>query len=155
MPASALIENQKVFDAKRGLTLSIKNKNWIFLSPDEVDAKGMEFVARPKGLSHTSLTWRVDKPEAPPANAKKYAEKWLKDFPKFGLELESSKEAKYGSLEGYEMDFKKQNGNLRWKQFIVGREKEFWIFTCSAPAPHFKSAWNGCKNILQSTRINL
>ena len=142
-------------DIKLGLTLSPAKTGWIFLNENDYASQGMRFVARPLGnRTISSLSLRIDK--SPIDSIKKYSEKWLKDYPKFGFELQLAQDAIYGDLKGYEIELvsKKQSGEeKRIHQFITKNDGNFWIFTCSGESAIFDQALKSCQDILKTSKL--
>jgi len=136
--------------------------NWDFFKPDDVSSKtierdkGLQFVARSpyiieNGLQPT-LTLRFDQGNWKTARA--YGERWLRDFPKFGYELQMSRDSKLGHLSGFEIELSAKNSNHVIRQFIVKSKQEFWVFTCTSDQKHFPVTWSACERILKSARVN-
>jgi hypothetical protein len=160
--AFALVTPNHFSDLNRKLDLDVADTKWDFFEASDISsqtAQGdleLQFVARAPKVSdkktQPTLTLRIDKGDT--ESAKKYSTKWLKEFPKFGYELQSSSEAKYGSLEGYDMELLSTISDRHVRQFVVARPKEMWVFTCSADSKHFNEAWQACVKILNTAKIN-
>lgn len=159
--ARAYITPHQFYDPVRHLLVNAANTHWDLSGADQPDGvtasaspspSHLQFVARAPELTEHSiqatLTMRVDKGEW--RSARLYAERWLKDFPKFGYELQMSREAQLGSLSGYDMEFKAKDSPRTTRQFIVKRPGEMWIFTCTGDSAHFRTAWTSCEKILKT-----
>ncbi|MDZ4677772.1 MAG: hypothetical protein SGI74_09715 [Oligoflexia bacterium] len=159
--AFGLITPNYFSDNVRKLNLNVADKKWDFFDAEDTSSKTsqtdleLQFVARaPKvneNKTQPTLTWRVDKGEWD--SAKKYSSKWLKEFPKFGYELQTSGDAKYGALNGFDMELLSTISDRRIRQFVVARAKEMWVFTCSADTKHFNEAWDACRKILNTSKF--
>lgn len=155
-------ESHRFVDTERKVDLFTGNTGWDFFSgemitPSSTDLQ-LEFVARaPQVLSggfQPTLTMRIDKSEA--KSSRNYAEKWLKEFPKFGYELQMSREVSYGSLEGYEIELSSNLSNRRIRQFLVKKNPgEMWVFTCSSDQNHYGPVFKDCENILKTAKTVL
>ncbi len=152
---------QEFVDPQLQLKLQAPDPQWVFLNGDQVPRKNtdddllLRFIAR--GLPNAqgvqpSLTLRVD--PGVWKSAKHYAEKWLKEYPKFGYELQFSRDNHIGALEGFEMELSSTVSPRRVRQFIVQRTKEMWVFTCSSSNDGFSSAWTACEKILKTAKLN-
>jgi len=156
--ARAYVTPHQYYDPSRKLILGVANTGWDIFSGDDTTSKTttndqkLQIVVRaptvsPSGIQST-LTMRVDKGDW--RSARTYAEKWLKDFPKFGFELQGAKDSKYGNLVGYDMELTSKDTQRRARQFVVRQPHEMWIFTCSADSASFQEAWKACEKILNT-----
>lgn len=153
---------QSYYDPMRKLVIGVGGTSWNFFPGDDVSSRAalgdlkLQFVARsPKVIDQhlqPVLTMRVD--EGTWRSAKHYAEKWLKEFPKFGYELQMSREAGFGTLRGYEIELTSTVSDRRIRQFIVHRPSEIWIFTCSANMKYFDETWKSCEKILKTAKAH-
>ncbi|MCC6277676.1 MAG: hypothetical protein IT289_07160 [Oligoflexia bacterium] len=147
-------------DPKRKLDLRTEATKWEFFSGDDIAASEnreteLLVVARAPQVvdgAQSTLSWRIDRQDSSSAQA--YAEKWIKEFPKFGYEVKQSKAATYGSLSGYDLELTSTVSDRRLRQFLVAKNKEMWIFTCSATRSQFQKAWEACQQILSSSRLS-
>ena len=159
--AYASISQKGYSDTGLGLSLKIAEQNWDFYSPSQENQKepnrdlAIKFIARgPYDKAHNTqptLTLRTDKGRY--LSAKAYAEKWLKEFPKFGYDLLNSTESTKGSLNGYDIEVSSQISNRRVKQFLVHRPNEIWVFTCTADQSNYKEVWAQCESILKTAQL--
>jgi hypothetical protein len=153
-------QTHRYLDQELKLDLFTGITGWDFFSGDSGDSQSkIAFVARaPKssdavGSPNATLTLRIDHSDA--RTSRIYAEKWLKEFPKFGYELQMSKATSYGALEGFEIELKSNTSERRIKQFLVKRPNVMWVFTCSSDQNHFGSVFKDCEKILKSAKIIL
>ncbi len=142
-------------DEKLGLSLSAGKTNWTFFNSDDYASNGNIFVARPVSLSFTgstvaTLTLRSDKSQI--ESVKKYTEKWLRDYPKFGFELQQAGEVTYGDLKGYQIEMVSKKVI---HQFIYKNDNEFLVFTCSSGLQNSIAVWEKCQEILRSAKLNI
>ncbi len=156
------ISPKQYYDPIRHLFLMAKNTNWDFFSADDQTSKtisrdkDLQFVARSPyvvedGLQPT-LTFRLD--HGSWSSARLYGERWLKDFPKYGYELQMSRDSKLGGLSGFEIELNASQSKHVIRQFIVKSNQEFWVFTCTSDQKHFQASWSACESILKSAKIN-
>jgi hypothetical protein len=155
----ASVVDQKEFkDPTRHLSLNSKGTVWDFFSPEDLSSKttvrdhDLQFVVRSPyvvdGLQPT-LTMRID--HGPYKSARAYGEKWLKDFPKFGYELQMSRDSTLGLLSGFEIELNSASSHRVVRQFIVKANAEFWVFTCTSDQAHFPISWSACEKILKTS----
>jgi hypothetical protein len=156
----AVVESRRFQDPTRKLTLALADTGWDFFPTEDsasekaaTDIK-LQFIARgpviaQKGIQPT-LTMRVDTGNW--SSARLYAAKWLKEYPKFGYELQMSREARFGTLDGFEMELQANDTNRRVRQFVVARPSEVWVFTCSSDKENFDAAWSACRKILSTAK---
>jgi hypothetical protein len=148
------------FDPARKLSLSTSNTKWDFFSGDDLSSQttsrdsNLQFVARSPyivedGLQPT-LTFRIDHGNW--TTARTYGERWLKDFPKFGYELQMSRDSSIGNLKGFEMELTASHSKHVIRQFIVKSNQEFWVFTCTSDQKHFSNTWLACEKILKTAK---
>lgn len=157
----ATISQKSFSDPHLGLALKTTAQNWDFYSPTGIEQSepnrdlAVKFIVRGPLDKVTNvqptLTLRTDKGNY--TSAKAYAEKWLKEYPKFGYDLQSSKPTRRGALEGYDIELNSNLTNRRVKQFLVHRPDEIWVFTCTADQKNYKSAWAQCEEILETAQI--
>ena len=152
--SGAYITPHQFYDPARHLLINASSTHWdLFNGIDFSNQKSnLQFVARGpdvRGKSiQSTLTFRVDQGDW--RSARSYSERWLKDFPKFGYELQMSRESRFGNLSGFEIEFKGKGSERTARQFIVKRPKEMWIFTCTGDSNHFSSVWSACEKILKT-----
>ena len=141
-------------DPKLKLFLSLATTDWDFFEPNG-DDKALKFIARaptrdpskPQG----TLTLRIDNTEN--LTPRRYGEKWLKEFPKYGYEYQMARDSQYGALKGYEIELLSPMTNRRVRQFITSQGDEMWIFTCSAQKDKFTQLVGACEKILKSASL--
>jgi hypothetical protein len=148
------------YDPVRKFFISTANTKWDFFSRDDQTShtvskdKNLQFVARSpfiveEGLQPT-LTFRIDHGNWSTARA--YGERWLKDFPKFGYELQMSRDSTIGNLKGFELELSAAHSKHLIRQFIVKSNQEFWVFTCTSDQKHFANSWSACERILKTAK---
>ncbi len=157
--ASYLTPHQ-YFDSTRHLFLSFANTNWDFFEGDDRTSqtiskdKSLQFVARSpyiiEGGLQPTLTLRIDK--GPWSSARAYGERWLKDIPKYGYELQMSRDATYGNLKGFEIELFSTQSKRVSRQFIVKESQELWVFNCTSDQKHFSTSWKACEKILKTAK---
>jgi len=158
MEAQAYLTPHQYYDPARRLLINSAHTQWDFFDADDETSRTtaadlkLQFVARSSdvidGNLQPTLTMRVDGGRWPSAQA--YAQRWLKDFPKFGFDLQMARDTTFGNLQGYDMELVSKSGDRRARQFIVRRPNEIWVFTCSSDNLHFRSTWKSCEKILQT-----
>jgi hypothetical protein len=159
---ASYITPHQYYDSTRHLFLKANNTNWDFFKPEDQTSKTisrdkeLQFVARSPyivedGLQPT-LTLRLDYGTWTTARA--YGERWLKDFPKYGYELQMSRDTKLGGLSGFEIELNATQSKHVIRQFIVKSKQEFWVFTCTSDQKHFSASWSACERILKTAKVN-
>jgi hypothetical protein len=159
---ASYISPHQFYDPTRHLFLNANNTNWDFFKPDDQTSqtvsrdKDLQFVARSPyivedGLQPT-LTLRLDYGTWTTARA--YGERWLKDFPKYGYELQMSRDTKLGGLSGFEIELSATQSKHVIRQFIVKSKQDFWVFTCTSDQKHFSVSWSACERILKTAKVN-
>src|SRR5579872_2576308 len=98
----ANVTDHHFVDPNRKLNLHSSSTGWDFF-----DSEGeVQFIARAplsnKDVIQPTLTLRIDKGDWP--SSRSYSEKWLREYPKFGYDLQMSRQAYFGNLQGFEME---------------------------------------------------
>jgi hypothetical protein len=151
---SAAINAKSFIDPVTKLNFSFNEKEWTIFDSNDYASAGSVFLAKlaDKKLTQATLSLRLD--EADFKDAKKYTERWLKDYPKFGFELLLSQEYQYGNLKGYEIELSSTKTDKRLRQFVVkNTENKFLIFTCSAVKNDFPEVLKHCQKLLISVQL--
>jgi hypothetical protein len=159
--AANIPESHRYTNSEKKLDLFTGSTGWDFFTGDAVTQNSTDlqlfFVARaPKAQTsgaQSTLTMRVDKSDS--RTSRLYAMKWLKEYPKFGYELQMSREASYGTLEGFEIELKSTQSDRHIRQFLVKHASEMWVFTCSSDQAHFDSVSKDCEKILKTSKTIL
>lgn len=156
--ARAYLTPHQYYDPARHFLINVGKTHWGLFGPDDptsetsLEDHKLQFIARSPeiigGAIQPTLTMRVDPGRWRSARA--YAERWLRDFPKFGFDLQMARETTFGNLKGYDMELLSQSDHRRARQFVVQRPDEVWVFTCSADDAHFRKAWLACEKILRT-----
>lgn len=162
VPTWGALTSKQFEDTRRRLILNVSNTQWDFFHPEEMTKPNqkrdleLQFVARGPSneVDHVqpSLTFRVDKGKW--STAKKYAERWLKEYPKFGYELQNSRKRRLGILNVFEIEMTSKVSPRQIRQYIVRRPKEIWIFTCSADMANHSRAFSDCERILSTSYLS-
>jgi hypothetical protein len=155
---SAAISPDRFYDPARRLIIEAAGTKWDFFGGDDLTSRTvsadikLQFVARSPAVGEnnvqSTLTMRVDPGDW--KTARSYAERWLRDYPKFGYELQMARDNQYGNLKGYDIEISSNTSHRRARQFIVKHDREMWVFTCSADTKHFSEAWTSCEKILKT-----
>jgi hypothetical protein len=155
----AYITPTQFYDPSRHILINTAKTGWDLLNPSTLEGltassdNKLQFIARSGDAGGpATLTMRIDQGEWP--TARQYAERWLKDFPKFGYELQMSRETKIGDLTGYDMELKAKESRRIARQFIVKRPHEMWVFTCSGDDTKFSASWTACEKILKTVAVH-
>ncbi|MBK9294920.1 MAG: hypothetical protein IPM57_10860 [Oligoflexia bacterium] len=149
--ALAAIDIKSFENPDINLKLTYQSQEWLAFDADDFVASGSLFFAKPKSLKLQKATLSLRADESSLASSKRYVEKWLKDYPKFGFDLLLSQKAVYGQLEGYEIELRAKQGDKKIRQFVSkNSDNKFLIFTCSAEKDIFDKALKACQKVFAS-----
>jgi hypothetical protein len=171
MPATAsskLVSPQLgLYRSPNGFTVSAGDSGWIQLeaprdskfiatlykSPTvaeiaKVAKNGKAPIGMHKGHSAT-LTVRVDNlsKEMP---LDKYIQKWMKEYPKYGFDVLSSKGFSQNKQRGYVMDLINRDNQRQLRQVVFLKKQQAVILTCRDNVATFKTSLKGCNNIIRT-----
>ena len=124
------------------------------LIPSAMSENGKVFVVKKSastGQLVTVLSLRRD--ESKYSSAKAYAERWLRDYPKFGFELIFARSRNVEKADGYEMELKANETDKTIHQLIIQKNKKAFVFTCSDQTDRFKETLEGCEKVFSSLRF--
>lgn len=153
--SNAAVDTLTFTEPSLKISLTYSSRDWHIFETSDYVAAGSLFFAKPKtkdnSLGESTFSLRQD--ESPSADAKKYAEKWLKDYPKFGFELLLSQQVEYGQMSGFEIELASKKGNKKLRQFVTkNSDNKFLIFTCSSKKDEFETTLKHCQKLLNTAQ---
>lgn len=156
--ASIPPQDNTVFkDMKRGITITSNMPHWSFSLPS-ADKEDLLFIARgPKSSQEETaptLTLRTDSSQEY-KTAKAYSDHWLKEYPKYGFQVEYARPNTFVSKQGYELQVKSIDAPKMVYQVVLPKGSEMLIFTCTSETKGFKNALEACKKIISGVRLTL
>lgn len=102
-----------------------------------------------KGDKSATLTVRVDKLEKE-MPLDKYVQKWMKEYPKYGFDVLSSKPFTQNKQRGYVLDLLNRDSQRQLRQVVFLKKAQAVILTCRDGATTFKDSLKGCNTIIRS-----
>jgi hypothetical protein len=96
-----------------------------------------------------TLTVRVDSLEKE-MPLDKYIQKWMKEYPKYGFDVLSSKGFSQNKQRGYVMDLINRDNQRQLRQVVFMKKQQAVILTCRDGVATFKGSLKGCNDIIRT-----
>jgi hypothetical protein len=149
--SSFLIQsNRGVFYSNSGFRLTSEGTDWVHSSPESNPFIVSEYRA-PRLLFgvQSAVTVRVNKLKHA-TTLKKYVKDWVKDYPKFGLDILSSKPILVNKQLAFLVDTKNKNSKRQLRQIVFLKNKVAVIMTCRSHVKSFNSILKSCNQIFRN-----
>lgn len=149
--SSLFISSKKgYFQSPLGFSLHLADTNWVQISkPIQNPYIETIYRATDNPLMGAALTVRVDKLDKPIAPTQ-YAQKWLKDYPRFGFEIINSKKVRVGDEIGYLIDMINQDNSKQLRQILFVKKLNAVTLTCRDDASNFSKTIKSCNDIIKT-----
>jgi hypothetical protein len=99
-----------------------------------------------------SLTVRVDKLDKPVA-MNKYIQRWQKEYPKYGFDVQGGKAFTEGNNKGYVLDLMNKDANKQIRQVVFMKASNAIILTCRDDVASFKDSLKACNQIIRTFKF--
>jgi hypothetical protein len=149
--SSLFISKEKgLFRSPIGFSLHAAHTNWEQIAPPKNNAY-IETIYRASSDDHVqaALTVRVD--ETPQKyNLDEYAEKWMKDYPRFGFDILTAKKVKIGEGVGFMLDLVNRDNSKQLRQVLFIKRKHVVTLTCRDDVASFPTTLKNCNEIMRT-----
>lgn len=139
-----------LYQSHLGFSLHLAKTNWVQIAKP-ADNPYIETVYRAShdGQSQAALTVRVEK-LSKPSDPLNYAQKWLKDYPRFGFDILSSKRVKIGTETGYLIDMVNNDNAKQLRQVLFVKNLHAVTLTCRDDISDFSQTLKSCNEIIKT-----
>jgi hypothetical protein len=151
---SALLSEKKgLFRSPLGFSLNSGATNWeqVAAPQDNPFIATIYRAAENASGVQAALTVRIDQ-LSEKTTLDIYAKKWLKDYPRFGFEILSSKKVRIGSQIGFLLDIVNRENQKQLRQVLFLRDKNAVTLTCRDHLKTFSSTLRSCNSIIRTFR---
>jgi hypothetical protein len=135
-----------------GFEINAGKSGWIHAQAPG-DSRFVQTVYRapqqPGEKTAASLTVRVDKLDKPVA-MNKYIQRWQKEYPKYGFDVQGGKAFTEGNNKGYVLDLMNKDSKKQIRQVVFMKASNAIILTCRDDAASFKDSLKGCNQIIRT-----
>jgi hypothetical protein len=145
-------EKKGLFRSPLGFALDSGHSNWEQVAaPQENPFIATIYRAENSSGIQAALTVRVDQLNEK-TSLDSYAKKWLKDYPRFGFEILSSKKVKVGNQVAFLLDLINRENQKQLRQVLFLREKNAVTLTCRDQLKTFSNTLRSCNSIIRTFR---
>ena len=81
---------------------------------------------------------------------KQFVKQWIKDYPRLGFEILSSKPLKVNGSAAFLIDTIHREGSKQLRQVVFLKEKKAVILTCRDHKDSFEKSVKGCNEIIRT-----
>jgi hypothetical protein len=149
--SSLFISGKKgLFQSPLGFSIHLGATDWAQV-PAPANNAYIEAVYRRNDDSATqaALTVRVDA-ITKPTDLDKYSAKWMKDYPRFGFEVITSKKVKVGNETGFLLDLVNRESAKQLRQVLFVKNKNAVTLTCRDDIKSFSQTLAACNDIIRT-----
>lgn len=139
-----------LFQSPLGFSLHSGNTDWVQLPPPK-DNPYIETIYQAAGDTdiQAALTVRLDKmPKA--LELSEYAQKWMKDYPRFGFTVLTAKKVKVGTLIGFMLDLVNRDNSKQLRQVLFVKNADVVTLTCRDDVANFNKTLKSCNEIIRT-----
>ncbi len=139
-----------LFQSPLGFSLHLSNTKWVQVSKPAQNPY-IETIYRASGdsLTQAALTVRVDKIDKS-LDPTAYAQKWLKDYPRFGFDIINSKKVRVSQEVGYLIDMINNDNSKQLRQILFVKNNHAVTLTCRDDAANFSQTLKTCNEIIKT-----
>jgi hypothetical protein len=152
--SSILISEKKgIFRSPLGFSLHSGQTNWEQVAaPQDNPFIATIYRANPSTSGiQAALTVRIDELNEK-SNLESYSKKWLKDYPRFGFEILSSKKVRVGSQVAFLLDLVNRENQKQLRQVLFLKDKSAVTLTCRDQMKTFGTTLKSCNSIIRTFR---
>ncbi len=149
--SSPFISLQKgLFQSPLGFRLHSGQTGWEQIPPPKQNTF-IETIYRAPGDNNVqaALTVRVDKTDKK-YELSDYAQTWLKDYPRLGFSILTSKKVRVGQEVGYMLDLVNRDNAKQLRQVIFLKERHVVTLTCRDDMTSFQKTLKSCNDIIRT-----
>jgi hypothetical protein len=151
--SSLFISSKKgLFRSPLGFSIDLANTEWVQI-PTPKNNTYIETVYRASddSGSQAALTVRIDSSEKK-VDLSEYAQKWLKDYPRFGFDVITSKKVRVGNEIAFLLDLVGRDNAKQLRQVLFAKGKNVVTLTCRDDIKTFSKSLKSCNEIIRSLR---
>jgi hypothetical protein len=151
--SSLFISKEKgLFRSPIGFSINAAHTDWVQVEKPKDNAY-IEAVYRAHDDANVqaALTVRVDKTSLP-TSLDEYAQKWMKDYPRFGFNILTSKKVRVGAEIGFMLDLVNRDNSKQLRQVLFVKEKNVVTLTCRDDVQNFSRTLKSCNDIMRTFR---
>jgi hypothetical protein len=146
-----------IYRSQTGFILNARGTDWV-ADAQNGETANLELIYRApdesKGNVQAALTVRVDN-LIQATSLRAYVNKWIADYPKFGMDVLGSKAFRHKSDWGYVIDIKAPQQKKQLRQVVFVREKTAVILSCRDDEATFRESLKSCNHIFRSFQWTL
>lgn len=136
-----------------GYEINAGKSGWIHAAAP-ADSKFVQTVYRApqqsaKDKVAASLTVRVDKLDKP-MSMSRYIQRWQKEYPKYGFDVQGGKSFTEGKNKGYVLDLINKDAKKQIRQVVFMKAANAIILTCRDDVSSFKDSLKACNQIIRT-----
>ncbi len=136
------------FRSPAGFFLEARDSGWALATKPNA-SPSLKAIYRGAANSEAMMTVRVE--EAVVENdAQTYAQKWLREFPRLGMEVLAAKPLRVGAASGYLLDLLNKANKKQLRQVVFLRQQKAVVLTCRDNIETFGQSLKSCNQIIRS-----
>jgi hypothetical protein len=152
MATSALVSpHLGLFRSPRGFEVSANGSGWSLEEPPKGN-KTVTTVYQSPIAKDAEMTIRVDqlKAQSKELTVEKYAQRWIKEYPRYGFDVMNSQPFQLKNQKGYVLDLINRDTAKQLRQVLFLKNKTAVILTCRDKISDFQNSIRGCNQIIRS-----
>lgn len=144
-----------MFRSPHGFSIHAGKTTWLHHAPSRSNPYIATIYRAPKVENgvQAALTVRLDKLEKK-ISLKRYAKKWLRDYPRFGIDVLSNKKVKVGEYSAYLIDMIDRDSAKQLRQVLFLKNNRVAILTCRDHKKTFRRSLKACNKIIRNFEWN-
>ncbi|OFZ20401.1 MAG: hypothetical protein A2Z20_08790 [Bdellovibrionales bacterium RBG_16_40_8] len=153
--SSIFISGQRgLFHSPVGFSIHLANTDWVQIEkPKDNSYIDAVYRAGSDNNIQAALTVRTDKITdelSSPVNLENYAQKWMKDYPRFGFVILTAKKVRVGESVGYMLDLVNRDNSKQLRQVLFVKNKYAVTLTCRDDVQNFSQTLKSCNEIMRT-----
>lgn len=139
-----------LFQSPLGFSLHLAATNWVQI-PKPNDNPYIETIYRASedDKVQAALTVRVDH-LSKAMGLEAYSQKWMKDYPRFGFDILTSKKVRVGDEIGFMLDLVNRDNSKQLRQLLFVKNKSAVTLTCRDDVQNFPHTLKSCNEIIRT-----
>ncbi|PIT99210.1 MAG: hypothetical protein COT74_09380 [Bdellovibrionales bacterium CG10_big_fil_rev_8_21_14_0_10_45_34] len=147
--ASETLDNVKEPSAER-FDETLQNDNKIKVSADEIlENDSIKVNDGETSLGLLTLEW---KQTGNGISIDKFVSSWMKDYPKFGYQIEESKVFGLLNEKAHFLELTKKNSETRLSQYVLKKNSHRFVFTCVSQKSQWATLRKECHRLIMSLK---
>ncbi len=141
-----------LFQSPLGFSLHLASTDWLQVQKP-ADNPYIETIYRSSKDENiqAALTVRVDKLDAI-HSIESYSQKWMKDYPRFGFAILTSKKVRVGNQVAFMLDLVNRDNSKQLRQVLFLKNKAAVTLTCRDDVTNFSRTLKSCNEIIRTFR---